>query len=90
MKHIKVELANKEYRLTPSGSKFDLNRIGVSEKGTATTTNLAYHISLSSAIDKMAKDVMSDGDEVLTLKQYVERYELALLEIKEIINEIEY
>lgn len=90
MKHIAITINGTDYKLTPSGSKFDLSKLGISKTDKVTEASLGYHMSLSSCIDKIAKDNIGRDDEVLSLKQYVDRYEASLEEVKELLNEFEF
>lgn len=90
MKHISITINGTDYKLTPSGSKFDLSKMGISGTNKPTEASLGYHMSLSTCIDKIAKDNIGEQDEVLSLKQYVERYEASLNEVKELLNEFEF
>lgn len=90
MKHIAITVNGLDYKINPSSNKFDLTKLGISSTNKPTEVNLGYHMTLSTVIDKIVKDSISKPDEVLSLKEYVDRYEASVNEVKELVNELEF
>lgn len=85
MKHIEIKLDKNTYKLTPSGAKYDLFQIGEDKNGKQTEKNIAFHVSLFTALDRIAKENIGDK-EVMTLKEYIDALSDRYVELKDMVE----
>lgn len=85
MKHIEIKIEKNTYKLTSSGAKYDLSQIGEDKNGKQTEKNIAFHISLFTALDRIAKENIGDK-EVMTLKEYIDALSDRYVELKDMVE----
>jgi hypothetical protein len=81
-----MKIKFKEYTLEPEGARYNLYKtVQATNKKTNekydTEQNIGYGMTMETAIDIMAKDILNDVQAIVSLETYLQKY-------KEIVNEI--
>lgn len=85
---IKITHGGTDYTINNDGYSFTVIRHGINQNkdgknyGEPTESVLSYPTTLSGAVSRILKDQIGSSEEVVTLKEYVERVEAANAEIK--------
>ena len=86
---ININFGDNNYTIDITNTSYDLikNSTNTTEGsknfGNPTQTNIGYCTTMSAALNRLIRDTFADSDEVLTIKEYVERLEVAIEGLKD-------
>lgn len=79
---INIKYNNSDYFIIVEPSCFTVVKLGTSEKtGKPTESSIGYFSNLSNAVKKIIQNEMCETNEVVSLKEYCERIELAYADL---------
>ncbi len=79
---IEIQLNGVNYLIEDDGRSHNAIKLGHTEAGKPTATNIGYCMSLSKAVNKIVRDSLASKEETVSLKEYVDKYERLLDECK--------
>jgi hypothetical protein len=87
---IEIEFNSVRYHIDPTPEcfilvKHDIIKTG-DNSGNVRENTLGYFTKLSNAVNAIVRENLSDSQDKVTLLEYVERYENALKELRDIID----
>lgn len=92
---IKITYAGTDYSIHLDGTCYTLVRHGINtdkksaKYGQPTEYNLGYFTSFPNSVHKIVKDGLGSSEEVLTITEFIGRYEAAKEAINEQLKEVE-
>ena len=79
---IEIQLNGVNYLIEDDGRSHNAIKLGHTELGKPTTTNIGYCMSLSKAVNKIVRDSLASKEETVSLNEYVSNYERLLEEVR--------